>query len=158
MKDNSATGAVPEQFAASGPTASPWMNILRNCAIASGAAVVLLAGAAALAAGPAAALSVVFGAAVVMAFFALSLLVGHYYGRRNPSGAVGVFLVTYLVKVVGFAALLFAIGAPQWLERMWFFAAAVVVVLLWQATEVFTFARQRHQIYDDPSSTSGEGR
>ncbi|WP_427018492.1 hypothetical protein ACQCSX_08100 [Pseudarthrobacter sp. P1] len=158
MKDSSAAGAGPEQFAAAGPTASPWLDILRNSAIVSGAAVLLMAAAAAIVTSVPAALSALFGAAVVMAFFALSLLVGHYYGRRNPSGAVGVFLVTYLVKVVGFAALLFAIGAPDWLDGTWFFAAAVVAVLLWQATEVFTFSRQRHQIYADPTPDAEEGK
>lgn len=158
MKDTSAAGGRPEQFAASGPTASPWLDILRNCALVSGAAVVLLAVAATIFTSLPAALSVLFGAAVVMAFFALSLLVGHFYGRRNPSGAVGVFLVTYLVKIVGFAALLFALGAPAWLNGTWFFAAAVVAVLLWQATEVITFSRQRHQIYADPAPDAEDGK
>jgi ATP synthase protein I len=94
--------------------------------------------------------SVVFGSVVVVAFFGLSLLVGHIYGRKNPSGAIGVFMVTYLVKVVGFAVILFTLGAPTWLNGPWFATAGVVVVLLWQATEVVTFGRQRLQLYNDP--------
>ena len=105
--------------------------------------------------------SVVFGSSVVVAFFGLSLLVGHVYGRKNPSGAIGMFMVTYLVKVVGFAVILFTLGAPTWLNGPWFAAAGVVVVLLWQATEVLTFSRQRLQLYNDPvepPSATGSGK
>ena len=34
-------------------------------------------------------LSSTFGGLLVMAFFAISLLVGHFVGRNNPSGAIG---------------------------------------------------------------------
>ncbi|WP_330059156.1 hypothetical protein [Paenarthrobacter sp. Z7-10] len=111
------------------------------------AVVALISG---LTAGAAAALSAVFGAGVVVLFFTLSLLVGHYVGRRNPSGAIGVFLVTYLVKIVGFAAVLYFIGTPGWLNGTWFFICAVATVLVWQAVEVFVFSRTRHQLFNDP--------
>lgn len=118
--------------------------------LVAAAATVALAAAALIVSGWSGAGSVVLGSVVVVAFFGLSLLVGHVYGRKNPSGAIGVFMVTYLVKVVGFAVVLFTLGAPTWLNGPWFAAAGVVVVLLWQGTEVVTFSRQRLQLYNDP--------
>lgn len=152
MKDKSAARGPVE---VSGPSATPWLNILKMCLLVSAGAVLILAVLALVFTGWPAVGSVAFGAVVVMAFFGLSLLVGHIYGKKNPSGAIGVFMITYLVKVVGFAVILFTLGAPSWLNGPWFATAGVVVVLLWQATEVVTFSRQRLQLYNDPADTDG---
>lgn len=85
-----------------------------------------------------------------MLFFGVSLLVGHFVGRGNPSGAIGMFVATYFIKVVGFAVVLFVIGAPEWLHGRWFVTGAVVAVVLWQAAEIHGFSRARLQIYNDP--------
>jgi ATP synthase protein I len=87
-----------------------------------------------------------------MAFFAISLLIGHFAGKNNPSGAIGLFVATYFVKVVGFAVVLFAIGAPEWLSGRWFLIGAVVAVVTWQAAEIYGFSKARLQIYNDPHS------
>ncbi len=153
MRDSHATGGSvpPGRIVVSGPTASPWLRILAYCTASAVVVIVVLTAISAITSGGAGVLSVLFGAAIVMLFFTISLLVGHFGGRNNPSGAVGLFLLTYLVKVIGFAAVLFFFGAPGWLNGVWFFTAAVVVVLVWQATEVFAFSRTRHQLYNDPS-------
>ena len=158
MKNSNATGGhkPPERLVVSGPTSSPWLRILAYCSIAAGIVVVIACVLAAIVSGGGAALSAVFGAAVVVLFFALSLLAGHFVGRKNPSGAIGVFLVTYLVKVVGFAVVLFFIGAPNWLDGTWFFITAVAVVLVWQGTEVFVFTRLRLQLFADPKAGNGD--
>jgi ATP synthase protein I len=117
--------------------------------VVTGAALLAVAVVAYMMRGADAAASAVFGYAVVVLFFAVSLLIGHFVGRSNPSGALGIFIVTYAVKVVGFAAALFFIGAPQWLDRTWFFGSAVGAVVLWQLVEVAVFARARHQLYND---------
>ena len=151
MKDKSARPGAPRgPVGVSGPSATPWLNILKKCLLVAAVATAALAVAALIVTGWPGVGSVVFGSVVVVAFFGLSLLVGHIYGRKNPSGAIGVFMVTYLVKVVGFAVILFTLGTPTWLNGAWFATAGVVVVLLWQATEVFTFSRQRLQLYNDP--------
>lgn len=139
--------AVP---AAAGPTPALWLNILRSCVVVTLTAIAVLAAAAAIAEGGAGALSAVFGYAVVVLFFGISLLVGHFAGRNNPSGAIGLFAVTYAIKVVGFAGVLFFFGVPSWLERTWFFLGAVLTVVVWQAVELFVFSKTRHQIYNDP--------
>ncbi|GAB3525737.1 hypothetical protein [Arthrobacter monumenti] len=140
---------------ASGPTSSPWLKILGVSASAS--AIVLLVGAAAawLLTGGNAALSAVLGGGLVIVFFGLSLLVGHFVGRSNPSGAIGMFVVTYVVKVVGFAVVLFALGRPQWLDGTWFFAAAVATVLVWQIAEIAAFSKTRYLLYGDADTQTG---
>jgi ATP synthase protein I len=154
---NSAAGsAVP----VSGPTATPWLKILKTSSLGAAAATLLVVVLAFIVAGDAGALSAVLGSALVVLFFAISLLIGHVVGRRNPSGAIGAFIATYVLKVVGFGAALFIVGTPDWLETTWFFIAAVVSVVVWQIAEVFAFSRVRYQIYDDPedgeSTTAGK--
>ncbi|WP_434993834.1 hypothetical protein [Arthrobacter sp. Ld5] len=155
--EHPATGADHASFPpASGPTESPWLGILGRSAAGGAATAVLLAAVALLAASPAAGLSVLFGAALVMVFFGVSLLIGHFTGRTNPSGALGLFAVTYAIKVVGFAAVLFLFGTPDWLDRTWFFWGALATVLVWQVAEVLAFSRLRTPLYGDaPGATAG---
>jgi ATP synthase protein I len=89
---------------------------------------------------------------MVMLFFGISLLVGHFVGRSNPSGAIGMFVATYFIKVVGFAVVLFLIGAPAWLHGRWFLIGAVAAVVLWQAAEIYGFSKARLQIYNEPET------
>jgi ATP synthase protein I len=135
---------------ASGPTRSLWLHLLKLSSAASAAGLALCAVPAALLDGAGGALSSSAGGLLVMLFFGISLLVGHFVGRSNPSGAIGVFVATYFIKVVGFAAVLFVVGAPQWLHARWFVAGAVTAVVLWQAAEIFGFSKARLQIYNDP--------
>lgn len=155
MRERSAAGAEPGTVTVSGPSMTPWLNILLRCLSVSGLATLVTALIAFFANGTGAAGSVLFGAVVVIAFFSLSLLVGHLYGRKNPSGAIGVFMVTYLVKVVGFAVILFSIGQPSWLHAQWFAMAGVIAVVVWQATEVVTFGRQRLLVFGDEPRSPG---
>jgi ATP synthase protein I len=133
----------------SGPTNSLWLRILLRCLLVTVSALLVAVLVAFMLRGGSAAASAAFGYAVVALFFGVSLLIGHFVGRSNPSGALGIFVVTYAIKVVGFAAVLFFIGAPPWLDRAWFFGSAVGAVILWQVVEVAVFARARHQLYND---------
>ena len=135
---------------ASGPTASLWLHLLKRSSIAAVAGLVLCAVPAGLLNGPTGAVSSSLGGLLVMLFFGISLLIGHFVGRSNPSGAIGVFVATYFIKVVGFAVVLFVIGAPEWLHGRWFIIGAIVAVVLWQAAEIHGFSRARLQIYNDP--------
>lgn len=137
---------------ASGPTASLWLHLLKLSSVASAAGLLVCSVTAWLLAGPGAILSAVAGGLLVMVFFGISLLAGHVVGRNNPSGAIGVFVAMYFIKVVGFAVVLFAVGRPAWLESIWFVAGAVTAVLLWQAAEMYGFSKARLQIYNDPNS------
>jgi ATP synthase protein I len=137
---------------ATGPTKSLWLHLLKLSSATAAAGLVLCAVPAAVVDGAAGAVSSSLGGLLVMLFFGISLLVGHVVGRNNPSGAIGVFVATYFIKVVGFAAVLFVIGAPEWLRDLWFVAGAVTAVVLWQAAELYGFSKARLQIYNDPET------
>ncbi|WP_207344106.1 ATP synthase subunit I [Arthrobacter sp. E3] len=155
MKDKSThPGAAPGHVAAAGPSASPSWNILKKCLLVDGIAVVILAVLAFVFTNADGVLSVLFGSLLVMAFFGLSLLVGHIFSKRKPRAVISIFFMTYFVKVVGFAAVLFALGTPPWLNKPWFLAGAVVCVLVWQGTEVVIFSKQRFLLFDDPAEPS----
>jgi ATP synthase protein I len=139
----------------SGPTKSLWLRLLAMSSAASAAALLLTGIAAFVFNGAVGFWSALFGGALVMAFFAISLAVGHFVGRSNPSGAIGLFVATYFVKVVGFAVVLFVIGAPAWLHGRWFLIGAVVTVVFWQAAEIYGFGKARLQIYNDPETRKG---
>ncbi|WP_077490138.1 hypothetical protein [Sinomonas mesophila] len=140
-----------------GVVGSPWLGLAARCTGASAAAAAVLAGVALAAAGPPAAGSVAFAASVVIAFFAISLLAGHAIGRRNPSGAIGAFAVVYVLKIVGFAALLLWLGRPGWVDGPWFGASGIVTVVVWQVVEVLSFSRLRLLIFGDSDGSSEEG-
>lgn len=139
----------------SGETSNLWLRLLLLSSAAALAGLIVTSIVAAFLNGGPGALSAAFGAALVMLFFAISLLIGHFVGRNNPSGAVGLFVATYFVKVVGFAVVLFVIGTPAWLHGRWFIIGAVVAVVLWQAAEIYGFSKARLQIYNDPADEKG---
>ncbi|MCC9203514.1 hypothetical protein [Arthrobacter sp. zg-Y769] len=154
----SADGPRPGGFLTpSGPTTAPWLGILGTALAVTGTAAVLAAVAAGLTAGLSAAASSLLGWLLIAAFFGISLLVGHLVGRRNPSGAIGMFMVTYVIKVVGFAVILFGLGTPDWLHREWFALTAVGAVVLWQVAEIRAFSRTRHLIFSDPAEAGSKG-
>jgi ATP synthase protein I len=134
----------------SGPTRSLWLHLLLVSSAAGAGAIVLTGIVAVLLNGAEGVLSSTFGGLLVMLFFAISLLVGHFMGRNNPSGAIGMFVATYFIKVVGFAVVLFVLGAPAWLHGRWFVIGAVTTVVLWQSAEIYAFSKARLQIYNDP--------
>jgi ATP synthase protein I len=139
----------------SGPTRSLWLGLLGLSAAVAGGALVLTGVAAALLNGWTGVVSSSLGGLLVIVFFAISLLIGHFVGRNNPSGAVGLFVATYFVKVIGFAVVLFALGAPDWLHGRWFVIGAVVAVVTWQAAEIYGFSKARLQIFNDPKPDEG---
>ncbi|ABM08429.1 MULTISPECIES: hypothetical protein [Micrococcaceae] len=138
-----------------GQPSSLWLRLLLLSAAAAVAATAVTCVIAAFINGGQGALSAAFGAVLVMLFFGISLLIGHFVGRNNPSGAVGLFVATYFIKVVGFAVVLFVLGAPEWLHDRWFLIGAVVTVVFWQAAEIYGFSKARLQIYNDPAEQKG---
>jgi ATP synthase protein I len=146
----------PSGVGGSGQGGTPWLSLAWKCSAAAAAAAVVLSGAGLIVSGVPAAGSSLFAAAIVVAFFALSLIAGHFAGRRNPSGAIGVFAVVYVLKIVGFAAMLLWLGRPAWIVGPWFGASGIVTVVVWQAVELFAFSRLRLQIFDDaPAEKEG---
>lgn len=144
-----ADGARASWISASGPAKTPWLDILKTCLTWTAVPAAAAAALSLLGPGPGGAASVAAGWALVALFFGISLLVGHVVGRRNPSGAIGMFAVTYAVKVVGFAVVLWLFGKPDWLAGPWFLFTAVGAVVLWQVAEIRTFSRTRLLLFSD---------
>ena len=144
-----ANGARGMRISVSGPTDAPWLRILKTSLLWTAIPAAVAAGAALPGPGISGAASVAAGWALIALFFGISLLVGHIMGRRNPSGAIGMFAVTYAVKVVGFAVALWSVGVPEWLERPWFAFAGLGTVVIWQIAEIRAFSRTRQLIFSD---------
>lgn len=143
-------GAQAERpVVASGPTANPWLAIFRASTVWTSLLAAALTVLSLVLSGVSGAGSVAFGWVLVAAFSGISLLIVHVVGRDNPHGAMATFALTYVIKVVFFAAALFLIGRPAWLDATWFFSSAVLTVVVWQVAEVRTFSRIRFQLYND---------
>ncbi|WP_146009036.1 hypothetical protein [Zhihengliuella halotolerans] len=153
MSANSTGEAQPRR--AAGETPQPWLRILRSCSLVSLALVVAGGVAAGLISGLPAVASVASAILLVLVFFGITLLIGHYVGLRNPRAALGAFMLGYIVKVVGFGAVVFLVGTPAWVDGAWFVGAAVAAVIGWQATEMIVFSRLRFQLYDDEPVSDG---
>lgn len=142
-------------LAVSGPTANPWLGIFATSMKWAALLAAVLAAASLIAAGLPGLGSALFGWVLVIAFSGVSLLIVHVVGRDNPHGAMAMFALIYIVKVVVFAAVLLVIGSPAWLDSTWFLAGGVLTVVVWQAAEVRAFSRVRFQLYDDePAAVS----
>lgn len=153
MKDKGASNsAVRGPLTVSGPSVSPSLSILKKCLFFGGFGILAMVVLAFIFTDVAGVLSVLFGSLLVVTFFGLSLVVVHLVGKKMPSAVMGVFVLTFLVKAVGFAAILFALGSPDWLNKPWFAGAAVVSVLLWQAGEIAGFLKQRFLFFDEDAS------
>ena len=134
---------------ASGPTTNPWLGIFCAAMKWTGLTAVALVTVSLAVAGVSGAGSVLFGWVLIIAFSGVSLLIIHVVGRDNPHGAMAMFSLIYLVKVVVFAAVLLLVGRPAWLDASWFFIAAILTLVVWQVAEIRAFSRIRFQLYDD---------
>jgi ATP synthase protein I len=88
---------------------------------------------------------------VVVVFFGISLVVAAYVGHKAPKAIMGTFMLTYVVKVIGFGALLLIPHDPSWFSRTWMTVSAVACVLAWQIVEVYLFSKLRLQIFSEES-------
>jgi len=141
-----------------GDPGSLWLRLLALSSAAATAGLLVTAVIAAVANGGLGALSVLCGGALVIVFFGISLLAGHFVGRNNPSGAVGLMAALYFVKVVVFGVVFLVFGAPGWLHGRWFVTAAVVTVILWQIAELYGFSRARLLIFNEPSKAAEQDK
>lgn len=144
-------------LAASGPTSNPWLGIFATSLKGAGILLAVLAAASLIASGLPGLGSALFGWALIIAFSGVSLLIVHVVGRDNPHGAMAMFALIYLVKVVVFAAVLLLIGRPEWLDATWFFVSAIGTLVVWQVAEIRAFSRIRFQLYDDDADDGHRG-
>lgn len=127
--------------------------MLRRCLRLSLICLAALTLVSAVVAGWQGAASTMAGAILVIAFSAITLLIGHVSGPEDPMRAIALFVAAYLVKVIALGAALLLVGRPDWLVPGWFLASALVTVLAWQVAELAAFAASRRTLYADEEGT-----
>ena len=139
---------------ASDENTTPWMGILGWCLAITVPAVLVAAVIMLLVLGTPAFISTLLAAGVVVLFFAISLLVGHFVGHLAPKALLAAFMTTYIVKVAAFGAFLLVPKSPEWFDRTGATVGAVVAVLVWQGVEMYRFSRMRFRVFADPEPSA----
>jgi ATP synthase protein I len=126
----------------------PWdISFLRVGALGTGAATVVAAPVAGLLGGWPTALGVLAGAVVVTAFFCLSGVVIAWAGRIDDAFTLPAALGTFLVKALAFFAVLSAIPADGWVDRLALAWAVVAGALLWSVVHArWVWTRQLYYV------------
>lgn len=146
------TTPAPEGAPVSHGDVLPWMGILKWCLALTVPAVLIAAVIGFVVAGVPGLVSTLAAAGVVVLFFAISLVVGHFVGHLAPKALLGAFALTYLIKVIGFGAFLLVPTDPSWFSRTWATVGAVLALIVWQGTEMYRFSQLRLRVFDDPQA------
>jgi hypothetical protein len=127
---------------------APWdISFLRVGALATAAVTAVAAPVAGLIGGWSSALGVLAGAVVVTAFFCLSGVVIAWAGRIDDALTLPAALGTFVVKLLVFFAVLSALPADGWLDRLALAWAVVVGALLWSAVQArWVWTRQLYYV------------
>jgi hypothetical protein len=148
----------PRSSPGSRPAARPpWdLTFLRVGACATAAVAIVAALVVGLIDGWGGALGVLVGAATVTAFFCLSGVVIAWAGGIDDALTLPAALGTFLVKAVVFVAVLSALPADGWIDRLAVAWAVVVGALLWSAVQArWVWTRQLYYV-PPPSPPGGE--
>jgi hypothetical protein len=136
----------------------PWdISFLRVGALATAAVTAVAAPVAGLIGGWSTAVGVLVGAVVVTAFFCLSGVVIAWAGRIDDALTLPAALGTFVVKLLVFFAVLSALPADGWLDRLALAWAVVVGALLWSAVQArWVWTRQLYYVSPPapPSATA----
>ena len=127
---------------------APWdISFLRVGALATAAVTAVAAPVAGLIGGWSTAVGVLVGAVVVTAFFCLSGVVIAWAGRIDDALTLPAALGTFVVKLLVFFAVLSALPADGWLDRLALAWAVVVGALLWSAVQArWVWTRQLYYV------------
>ena len=139
---------------------APWdISFLRVGALATAAVTAVAAPVAAVIGGWSSAVGVLVGAVVVTAFFCLSGVVIAWAGRIDDALTLPAALGTFVVKLLVFFAVLSALPADGWIDRLALAWAVVVGALLWSAVQArWVWTRQLYYVSPPapPAETSAE--
>src|SRR5690625_2425482 len=130
--------AAPTLF----PRAVGWRRVLLVTTTAGVVTALLVVGLGALVSGSAAA-SAGVGGGGALAFSFLSLALIDWADRHVPHLAIPLFMIGFGVKVAVLAVVVLLVRPGDWLDPGWGLGAAVVVVLVWQCAEIFSFSHMR---------------
>jgi ATP synthase protein I len=127
---------------------APWdISFLRPGVLVTAGVTLVAAPVAGLAAGWPSALGVLAGAAVVTAFFCVSAVVIAWAGRIDDAFTLPAALGTFLVKALVFFAVLGAIPADGWIDRLSLAWTVVAGALLWSGVQArWVWTRQLYYV------------
>ena len=89
-----------------------------------------------------------FGAAVVLVFFSIGLVVMRRTARLNPDADMGVVMLTYVLKVAALAVVLVAFKGASWMSPRHFALGALACTFVWLGFEMRAFTRLRVLVTD----------
>jgi len=93
------------------------------------------------------AVSVLIGAAIVTSFFCISGLAIAWAGKIDDSFTLPAALGAFMVKVIGFAAVLSWVPADGWLDQRTLAWTVIAGALLWSAVQVrWVWTRQLYYV------------
>jgi hypothetical protein len=119
----------------------------------------LICTAIAVPAGARAVAGAVFGAALVVLFFSIGLLVMRRTARLRPDAVMGVVMLTYVLKVAALAVVLIVFRGASWLTPGYFALGALGCTFVWLGFEMRSFTRLRVLVADpSPDGRAGQGR
>jgi ATP synthase protein I len=123
-----------------------------SVALTSVVAAVAVAGCAALG-GAKGTYGSLIGVGVVAVFFAISILVVGRAAKAGPMAMMVAALATFLVKMIGFAIVLTAVGHSTAFNGRMLGFTALACILAWSAAQVVTSMKLK-MLYVDPDGQS----
>lgn len=111
-----------------------------------------------LVSGPMAAWSAALGAALVVGFFSLTLLVMKRTANLPPTTVMLVVMVTYTVKVLALGIVMFAVRDVSWLSGYAVGVTITVCALVWLFFELRAYKRLRIFAYDPDGAAALPGQ
>jgi hypothetical protein len=107
---------------------------------------------------PMAAWSAALGAALVIGFFSLTLLVMRRTADLPPTTVMLVVMVTYTVKVLALGVVMFAVRDVAWLSGYATGVTITVCALVWLFVELRAYKRLRIFAYDPDGAAALPGQ
>jgi ATP synthase protein I len=92
------------------------------------------------------------GVAIVTAFFGISVVVVGQAAKISPQVMMAAAMISYVVKIIGFAIVMIALGKSDAFNGRMLGFTALVCILAWTAAEVITTIKLR-VLYVDPDGT-----
>jgi hypothetical protein len=157
VDEGAPTPAVSEQEAAQ--TRAQFAAMLRTALVptlVTGVGAVVLGG---LLGGSKAAWSAALGAALVVVFFSLSLLVMRQTAHLQPIAVMSVVLATYTVKILALGVAMVLLRDASWLSGQALALSIIACTLVWLAFEMRAFTKLRILVApgaDRPSSDASD--
>jgi ATP synthase protein I len=127
------------------------LQLIRKAAIPTIVAAILGAVVGGIARGSAGAIGALIGGAIVVIFFTIGQVVLNTVIKKNPSMAMSVAMLMYLVKVAVLFALMLAFKHTSAFDTKVFASSILLCTLVWTAAEMWAFSTGK-VLYVEPGS------